>query len=331
MRMRLSTGVALPALVIALVATAAHAQTSAEDKAAADAAYKKGKELQDQQQCGEAIAYFAKSQELDPQNGTQYNLALCHEELGHVASAWALYDELSAKDTKKARKADAAKRAKKLAPKLTRMAITVAAPTGGLVILRDGVDVTALVGVETPVDPVVSQLEASAPGRVTWRAEVDLTAPGETVTIEIPELALLPEKVEDPGHDEIVVEMPKPAPGKPGKTRKIVGLTLASLGVVAVGVGGYFGFVAMGLTDDAKTECGGALDPCFGSIDVAQGYVDDARTNATLSNVFIGAGVATAVLGVVLWVTAPDGAPPERSAAVVPMGDGMGVTLDGRW
>jgi len=321
---------------------AAHAQTGAEAKAAADAAYKKGKALQDAGDCGAAIPQFAKSQELDPQLGTQYNLALCLQDVGRIASAWVEFNELAAKDTNKKRKADAAKRAKALEPKLTRMAITVGAPVEGLVVKKDGVDVTALIDVETPVDPTISDFEASAPGYGSWHAEVDFTVPGETVAIDVPELA----KVAGPdlgdgepdGDGEVIddgsmqIDEPPPPPGDPGKGRRIAGMSMAGVGVIATGLGVLFGVQAMGLTGDAETACGGALDSCSGDVDAAQALIDDARGKANLSNLFVGAGVAVAVVGVVLWVTAPSADAPERSALVPTVSaDGFGLAYDGAW
>jgi len=336
----------VPFVVIGLLAGVARAQTGAEAKAAADAAFDKGKQLQDAGHCDQAIEQFAKSQELDPQLGTQYNLALCYQEVGRLASAWAEFNELAAKDTNKKRKADAAKRAKAIAPRLTRMALTVAEPVDGLVITRDGVEVTALIDVETPVDPGVSTFEATAPGHAAWKMEVDLTAPGATVGIEVPPLEVIAEPVDhgdggdadDGGGGDNMRrppdEPPPPPRAHPGKGRKVLGLSLAGAGVIATGVGLVFGFQAKGLADDAKEACGGTLDPCDGDVLEAQSYIDDARGKANLSNLLVGGGVALAVVGVVVWLTAPSGeAPPADATAVVPLlvGDGLGLALDGAW
>lgn len=330
--------------VLGVTAAAAHAQSGAEAKAAADAAYEKGKALQDAGKCDEAIDHFAKSQELDPQLGTQYNLALCYEEVGRLASAWAEFNEVAAKDTKKKRKADAAKRAKAIEPKLTRMAITVAAPVDGLRITRDGVDVTVLVDVETPVDPAISDFEASAPGYGKWHEEVDLTAPGATVAVAVPALEKLtaPDLGDaDPGDGVGPIDdggtPVEPAPPRtetrdPGKLRRIGGLAMAGLGVVGVGVGLVFGFQAKGLVEDAETACSGELDPCFGDVPYAQGLIDDARDKATLSNLFVAGGAVLAAVGVVLWITAPGEETVERAAFVpVVSPDGLGLAYDGTW
>jgi hypothetical protein len=321
-------------VLVGLLAGSAAAQTGAEAKAAADAAYQKGKALQDAGNCADAIDQFAKSQELDPQLGTQYNLALCYQDVGRIASAWIELSELAAKDTNKKRKADAAKRAKALEPKLTRMAITVAEPVDGLRITRDGVDVTALIDVETPVDPSVSTFEATAPGHQPWRAELDLTAPGATVTVEVPALDPTPEVIDDDGG--AIAERPdRSEPTRvwsdPGKGRRRLGMVITGVGVIAAGVGAVFGFQAKGLNDDAIAACGGDVDPCFGDQDAAAQLIADARGKATLSNIFVGAGLAATVVGVALWITAPDKVE-LRSASIVPVaGGGLGVAYDGRW
>jgi hypothetical protein len=147
----------------ALAAPPASAQPDdlAQKKAAAEAAFRQGKSLIDSDVAG-ACAAFKQSFELDAQFGTQYNLALCYDKLGKLASAWGELTELAAKDPNPARRADAAKRAKALEPRLVRLLIVVKARVSGFKIMRDDSDVTAFMGVATPVDPGTSKLVATA-------------------------------------------------------------------------------------------------------------------------------------------------------------------------
>ena len=104
-------GLLLAGLVCALVSTA-----HADDKAAAESAFLRGRELLKAGKVAEACDSFARSEKLDPQMGTRYNLALCYEQEGRLASAWGLFRELAQRDTNSARKKDSTTRAAAIAP-----------------------------------------------------------------------------------------------------------------------------------------------------------------------------------------------------------------------
>lgn len=157
-------------------------------KAEADAAFQRGKALMAKGQTAEACSEFETSMRLEPLNGTLYNLALCHEAVGKIASAWSELKELAANDKNAARAKDAARRAAALEKKLTRMRIEVATPVDGLVIKRDDIEVTALAGRDVPVDPGRYTFIASAPGHADATVEADLSSPGQTIAVTIPPL-----------------------------------------------------------------------------------------------------------------------------------------------
>jgi Flp pilus assembly protein TadD len=69
----------------------------------------------------EACAAFERSQKLDPQWGTLYNLATCYAQSDRLASAWVAYRELAQRDTNPARRKDAAQKAKDLEKRLPRL------------------------------------------------------------------------------------------------------------------------------------------------------------------------------------------------------------------
>ena len=322
----------LVVVAILCVSAVAHAQSN---KAAAAAAFDHAKELQTAGKIEEACGEFARSQQLDPQLGTQYNLALCYEKLGKLASAYVELDELAARDTNAKRKADAKKRKAKLEPRLTRLLLVVNNPAPQLTVKRGDEDITMLVGVTTPVDPGVYVFRAEAPGHTAWEQQVDLTAEGATITVEIP---ALPEASSDdatpdepPVDDEARPLPDAPAGEKSGGGRKILGLSIAGVGAIATGVGVFFGVQASSLKGEAEDACNGSLDPCSGDITLAQSKIDDARGKANLSNVLVGVGLAAVAGGIILWVTAPDGE--SRETALVPVvgADGFGLALDGRW
>jgi len=333
---------AIFALVVLCVPVVAGAQT--EKKAAAAAAFDHAKQLRAAGKTEEACAEFQRSQQLDPQLGTQYNLALCYETLGKLASAYVELDELSARDTNPKRRADARKRKTALAARLTRLTVIVHDPPPRLTVRRGDVDVTPLIGVTTPIDPGVYVFRAEAPGRARWEQQVDLTAEGATITVDIPPLG--PEggatepatgeptgggAIEPPGGSGAAA--PRDEGGGPGQ-REILGMSIGGAGVVATGVGLLFGFQAKGLKDDATTLCGGQLDPCTTNYTAAKAKMDDARGKAMLANIFVGVGLAAVATGVALYLTAPDDdTDTDHATALVPVAgpDGFGLALDGRF
>jgi hypothetical protein len=317
-------------LVVVVLGALAGGAAAQSNKAAAAAAFDHAKELQTAGKLEEACAEFARSQQLDPQLGTQYNLGLCYEKLGKLASAYVEFDELAARDSNAKRKADSKKRKAKLEPRLTRLLLVVSNPAPQLTVKRGDEDITMLVGVTTPVDPGVYVFRAEAPGRTTWEQQVDLTAEGATITVEIP--ALPEATTTEPVVDDDTRPLPEtPEGGKSGGGRKILGLSIAGVGAVATGIGVFFGVQASSLKGEAEDACNGSLDPCSGDITLAQSKIDDARSKANLSNVLVGVGLAAVAGGIILWVTAPDGEPRETALVPVVGADGFGLALDGRW
>jgi tetratricopeptide (TPR) repeat protein len=326
----------LAASLIAATASVAWAQPDElARKTAAEAAFRQGKDQIAAGDTAGACESFAKSQELDPQLGTQYNLGLCYEKLGKVASAWGLFSVLAETDTNKGRKADAGKRAKALAPKLVRVLLVARGQTPGLTVMRDGADITAAIGVATPVDPGRSVITASATGYQSWTAEVAVMGEGTTVTVEIPALEKLPEVAVPPPEPDpvpaVVVPPPPPPPSDPGPGRRRLAYISAGVGLAAIGVGATFGMMATADNDEAKRTCGGAIDDCRGDVAAAQDLVDGARTKALISTIGFAVGGAAVVGGVVLYLTAPKAR--ERAVAIAPHvgADGGGLVVHGRW
>lgn len=155
-------------------------------KAEADAAFQRGRTLMSQSKFAEACAAFELSMRLDPLNGTLYNLGLCHEKQGKLASAWTELKELAANDTNKKRAGDAAQRVAALAPRLTRMRLVLAEADPAVVVLRDNIDVTALVGQTSPVDPGRYTFEARTPGKAPVTVAFEIAGEGQTIDVVIP-------------------------------------------------------------------------------------------------------------------------------------------------
>src|SRR5262249_5377936 len=150
-------GVMMIACALVGATSGARAQTSTTS-AAATVQFDKGRSLFKAGKYAEACAAFEQSQKLEAAFGTLYNLAGCYVKLGKLASAWVAYRELAQRDGNAGRRADSARRARELEPRLPRLLIRLPAAPQGLVVTMNGQDVTAAIGVDNPVDTGSYQL-----------------------------------------------------------------------------------------------------------------------------------------------------------------------------
>ncbi len=322
------------ATLTAVVVLAAAAPARADDKAAAEAAFLRGKQLMKDGFLAEACDSFARSQKLDAQFGTQYNLALCYEQLGRTASAWALFRELIQRDTNGHRRKDATARAEALSDRLTRMLINVEESVDGLAISRNGDDVTATVGIESPVDPGHYEIVASAPGHQALTLQVSAKGEGITVAVTIPALEPLVDleaRVDEEAAPPAPVVAADPDPEqpitdtRPSRSRRRLALIVGGAGAAVAAGGLGLGLYARGTWGDVRALCGDDL-ACDSDGDLARGNAlrADARRQALGATVLIGAGAAAIAAGVALWLTAPD----ERFVVTFD-DDGAGVAVRG--
>jgi hypothetical protein len=278
-------------------------------------------------------------------------------------------EDLARRESQKKRADTARERARALQAELPRLLIAIAAQgrVPGLTIERDGLAVdTALLGQAVYVDPGVHRIVARAPGYMEWVAEIKI-AKGEQATVEIPVLQAgetetsgqdAVKDVRAPGPDEKAASGPGDdrdaseqdavkdvrgpdgtgaagpgddggASGKPGNTRRIVGLGVGGAGVAAMAVGLGFGWSARSTWNDAFSSglCDADALTCMTA---GQKQTNTARSRALVSNILVGAGVTLAAAGVVLYVTAPKRAE-SAGITVVPVAGPreLGVAVQG--
>ncbi len=265
---------------------------SAQDAATAQALFEEGRSLVQQQQYEKACPKFAESQRLGPASGTLLNLGECYAKLGKTASAWAAFKEAipAAHSAGQAdREQFARERVAEIEPKLVRLSVDVTRPPAPqLVVKRDGVALgEAAWGTPVPVDPGAHVIEASAPGKTTWKTTVEVRSAPST-SVVVPAL--------DVAHDDTTSNG-----SKPFLTQSTIGVGVAGIGVVAVALGAVFGLNAISTNDSAKSHCrnGNLCDP------TGLDELDSARSKATLSTVFFIGGAAAVGAGAYLFFTAP--------------------------
>ena len=308
-------------IVLALVALAtssppAMAADTPADVQRAQALFDEARKLMKDKKYAEACPKLDESQALDPGGGTLLNLGICRMHEGRTATAFAaLSDALSqARAAGRAdRVATAERHLAELAPTLSRIVIRVSeqAPPSDLSIEIDGRPLAhAELGVALPFDPGSHAVRASRPGHVPREFALDLGPSADVQTIDVPPLA--PETTPAPPP---VATVPPPVARKevaaaPSATQQApvhdgssnwLGYTLVGAGGAALVAGGYFGLRALSLkaSSDEHYENGHCTQ---------QSCVDDwedGKTAATVSNVFIGLGIASAGVGVYVLLSSP--------------------------
>ncbi len=276
----------------------------------AEAAFEKGRKLMAAKRHAEACAAFELSQRLDPQYGTEFNLAGCYAAQGKVAMAWKLYRELARSDSNAPRRARSGVLARQLAKRVPKLRIRVdpeLAGQAGLKVTVDATDVTAVVGAEIPFDLGRHVIEAQLPGHRPFREPIELTAPGELREIEVA-LEREPAPPDGPGPGE---------PGGPGGIGGGVeggvegGVAAAArrvrLGKIAIAGGGAvlgFGLVAgwraLANRDASRELCNAELCPDRAG---AEAKIDRARLWGNLSTVTVLVGAVGVAGGIYLWRT----------------------------
>jgi hypothetical protein len=319
-------------LVVAAAVAAAPGRAVAGDKAAAEAAFQQGKDLMKTRRYDAACSAFEKSQALDPQLGTEYNLASCYEQAGRLASAWAEFRELAQRDTNAARKLDSEKRAAALQPRLIKLLINVRQPVRGLTVTRNDEDSSQLVGIETPIDPGEYVIGARADGYLPWSVKVAATQEGGTVQVTVPELARAPEAPIPPAED---TRRPRPTElVRDGSGRRRLGLYVGGGGVAIAAGGAVLGYLASRKWSHVKALCGdpAACTATGDDLDAARADQRSATSLGDLSTIALGVGGAAIVTGVIVYLTAPAGGHAEHASlhlAPTLTPDGVAVTAIG--
>jgi hypothetical protein len=315
----------------AAVASAAPSET---DRSVAQSLFEEGKRLMSAGKHAEACPKLEESQRLDPGGGTLLNLALCHELSGKIATAWAEFNEalsLARRDGRQDRIKAAQEHIAALAPKLPALTLVVSSPAEGQELRMDGAVVgRAAWGTPLSVDPGSHELRVKAPGKKEWTSTVTIGV-GEKRTLSVPEL----ETAEGPtteggvapraGHREPGVPDETPAKSAPASNaRRTAGWVVGGVGVVALGVGGYFGLQAFAKRKDSNELC--PTDTTCSGPGVT--YNQEAYTNAWVSNIGIGVGVVGVAVGTYL-ILSSGGAEQNASRAPRSRWDLAAVALPG--
>jgi hypothetical protein len=315
-------------LVVAL-ARVAHAQpaTPAIDL------FKEGRALAKAGHYAEACDKFRKSQELDPQFGTLFNIAQCEEKIGKLASALAGYREVAAKDTNAQRQAMAAEYQTKLAARVPKLVVQIASPPTGLSVMLDGPTGAKPVEANTPIDLDFGDYTVitRANGYRELSTSVKIDSEGETKTVPVALALVHAEEPARPTSPPTSVATVTATPRAPGTTshRKLYGVIGVIAGGAVLVTGGVFGAIASSDWNTALADCGGSTK--CPSMTAETKAISDGASATTAGNISTGlviAGGAITAVGAILWLTAPHGEHAVRMTAK-PIAHGGALTLGG--
>ena len=359
--MRGARGVVGHAAVLGLVVgsmlspTPAWAQGDTEPEPSATGLLAEGRALMDEGKTSEACEKFSKSHELEAQADTLVELAGCREREGRTATAWLVYGK--ARDA--LNKANRRKRGDLIAERIAAIEavlskLTVVVSGGrpaGFAVTLDGRDLEQPQwGTTAPIDPGAHTVRASAPGMQPWEQTVDIGRESDAQTVTIPTLepektaavpapvAPTPVKEEQPPPAGTKSPPPPPPPATstaadPAMQR--LGLFVGSAGLLAVGVGTYFGMQAYSKWGEREDHC-----PDGRCSAAAAEFGDQARSAARKANIGLGLGVVGLAAGASLLVVYSGSGEPSRDKSARPATvrvepsvgtNGGGLLLGGAW
>ena len=318
--------------LLAVIVLAAGPSARADTSGGARSELERGYELRRKGNYVEALPHLLESYRLDPQMKTLLNLADSEEHVGKLVDArnhWkAALAQASAQRDGDIRQ-EAQRRIGALDGRIPSLKIRLPADApAGCTVELDGVPVAAGdIGVLTPTDPGRRTVVVRAPGHESRSVEVILaTAEAREVLVPLgPELPAPPSVAPPPA---VVVQPEVPErPVASGSSLRYVGLAVAGVGVVGVGLGTFFGLTAINKRNDANCPSNVCTGPSG-----QPAVLRDAVSAGNVSTVFFIAGAALVAGGATLWLVAPRGGRTTALAVAPTMASHAGgLALAGRW
>ncbi len=247
-----------------------------------------------------------KSNTLDPAIGTLGLLALCHERQGRIATSVAEYRTVaslarSANQPERAQIASA--RADELGPHVSHLELALPDAPSAIALTVGGKPLArANAAAPIPLDPGAVLVEARAPGFQPYSETVTIAVDGATTQLLVPELTRLAEPISAPPKREPHFERDA-TPRAQNEVPTAVWATLG-VGVVGLGVGGFFGVRALSTNAESSAHCAGNACDAAG-VDLRQ----TALHQATISTVACVVGAAGMATSIVLYATREREAP----------------------
>ncbi len=310
---------ALVSTAVFLTSLTAQAGEPERDPARARALLVQGYELAQAGKCTEAIPLFRQSLELDANVKILLNLARCEEAASKLVDAlvhWTQARGLASELGQTAVVTEADARRASLERRVPRLSVDML--TGAPKDARVLVD-----GAEVPRDAIARGVSydigahtvvVSAPGRVDESVTIELRA-GDAKTVVVRAGVPIPEAPEASAPPAVALPAPfggAEADPRRGGAWRAAGLVTGGAGVVAIGVGAYFGIRAIAKNGDSNGGCDG--NTCTPEAAVLR---NDARAAGDTATVFFIAGAALAVGGGLMYALAPSAKKGQNGRTIV--------------
>lgn len=321
-RVPIGSGALLAAMLC--VGTARAQDTS--QRTLAETLFREAKQLMDSGRYTEACPKFAESQHLDPGGGTLLNLALCHEKQGRTATAWTEFHEALSQAKQEAR-ADRQEFAQQhlsaLEPKLATLKVSVpeSARVRGMVIrVGRAILPEAAWGTSIPVDPGLVLVEAAAPEHRSWSKQFEAQSASSF------EVKIAPLAKGDSGSAKGQGRHSNRTPDQGTKqhgSQAVWGYVVGAAGIVALGIGTYYGIRAITKRSQSDKQC--PSNQC--TVDGVR-LNNEAKTSARISDVTVGLGLVGIGVGTYLVLSSPSSQQQtqERAARA-----SVWLSVTGRW
>ncbi|MBS2012249.1 MAG: tetratricopeptide repeat protein [Deltaproteobacteria bacterium] len=205
--------------------------------------FAEGSSLIGQGRCAEALPMLEEAQRLDPGIGTQFNIAVCQEQLGRLGSAWRNFErvaELARASGKKQREEAARAKLEELRPRVPRLVIRSEEPFD-VTVKVDGIVVAKDAWAFVPVDPGRHHVDAIAPTKTPWSRDVEAPASAQPTEIVVPKLGVVQET------RVVTVE------GSNG--RRTLGFVLGGIGIAGVAAAAVTGVMLLDAKSTADERC----------------------------------------------------------------------------
>jgi hypothetical protein len=298
----------------------------------AQSLFEEGVRLMKEKKYAEACPKLAESHKLEPGGGTVFNLAICLEEEGKLASAYVAYDEAlgrAKKDNNAKRAQIVEQRMAALKPRLSRVTVSVAKPQADekLEIRFDGTPLGEQAwGVPFYADIGTHTITAEAPGYKPFKTELKVETGGSSYATNVPALDKDPNAAVA-ANASPAGESPK-APAKdsttvaaaPPEGRGPLPWILVGTGVALIGTGAVTGVLAFSKHSDSDAECPEGRCTAKG-VDAE----NQANTFAWISNITLPLGIIAGGVGAYLLIRkpSPSATTAKASARIAPTPTGF--------
>jgi hypothetical protein len=348
-------------LFLALFCVVGSGDTHADDTAAAEATFQRGKAHMAAGRVAEACNDFALSAKLEASTGTFLNLGDCNQKLGKTASAWTWFMKAvsHAADAGLLKmEAYAKKRVAAIKTKLTYAEIRASGTLpNGSVVTRNGDDATLVVGIPVPLDPGEYIFLVKAPGYEDWSTTVRVAGEGKTIVVQLPKFTKGVTQEPPPAKtEETKVVAPPVAPAidqsagaskesdlsasaQPGadsdrpltRKRRTLALRVGGAGLAVVATGLVFGGLARSKLQESNDGCD-ADNLCSQS---AFDLREEGETFANIATVLTGIGAIGVAAGAYFWFTPPKTDSKKSASTIGPLlmpgKNGVGFAISGTY